>query len=502
MKWMKEGFKLLISRSDKEQKEFKQYNNLMVFSRIRLISIATICLAAFWAYMDWIIIKNGADRIYGETLIVLHSICVVISAAFIVFYNRIKDKNEKVKYPILDIVLKVYVFLYIFIGAASSINSQRYTGNIYSYIILSLIAAIAISLKPLYMLFAFGTNHIIFLIGTGILCKDTDLFLVKLVNATVMVVAAFLLSFVFYRHRMVEFFYRKELKENEENFKKLFYLNPYPAFITRMEDGKIIEANRRACSLLEIDSEELHSFYGIDCYIKNDSILALQEELMEHSSTYNRIVEYDFQGKHMWVTANYELIDYHGEKCILTGIMDITEIRKAEEELTHYASIDSLTGILNRRMGLKKLEELLGESKEDYLEFVLCFLDINNLKYINDTYGHGEGDRCILTFCNVIRDNLEEEDIFFRMGGDEFIIIFKDRNKSQSERVWNEILKQFHERNLQGEFPYKIMASHGLAYYQSGMDMDLEYIIEKADKQMYREKQQLRKEYCAKVGPE
>jgi predicted signal transduction protein with EAL and GGDEF domain len=83
-------------------------------------------------------------------------------------------------------------------------------------------------------------------------------------------------------------------------------------------------------------------------------------------------------GKQMWVTANYELIDYHGEKCILTGIMDITEIRKAEEELSHYASMDSLTEILNRRMGYKKLEELLHKSKEEAMEFTLCFLNIRS----------------------------------------------------------------------------------------------------------------------------
>lgn len=314
----------------------------------------------------------------------------------------------------------------------------------------------------------------IFLIGISILCKDMDLFLTKLVNATVLAGAAFLLGFIFYRHRMMEFFYRKELVENEENFKKLFYLNPYPVFITRLEDGKIIEANRKACSLLEINAEGLDSVDRIDCYIKNNSRLALQEELKEHHSTYNRIVEYDFKGKRMWVTANYELIDYHNEKCILTGIMDITEIRRAEEELTE-------------------------ETKECFLEFVLCFLDINNLKYVNDTYGHGEGDRYILIFCNIIKNKLKEEDIFFRMGGDEFIVVFRNKNKSQVENIWDEFMKQFDERNLQGEFPYNLMASHGLFYYCTGMDIDLEQMIEEADKQMYKEKQRLKKNIKPKI---
>lgn len=385
MEYMREGLKLLISRSDKEQDEFEKYNSMLVLSRIRLISLANIFLSIFWALMDWMIINNGADHIYSVALISMHIIIVVLSAMFLIFYRWVIHNRENENFHIISIASKIYVFLYIFFGAASSINSQRYTGNIYSYIILVLIAAIAFTLRPSVMLFEFGINHIIFLIGIGILCNDLNLLLAKLVNSTVFAGAAFLIGFIFYRHRMMEFFYRKKLMENEENFKKLFYSNPYPVFITRQKDGRIIEANKRAYKLMGMEAENLDSFNGIDNYIKNDSRLALEEELKEHSSTFNRIIEYDFNGKRKWVTANYEIIDYHNEKCILTGIMDITEIRKAEEELSHYASVDSLTGIMNRRMGLKKLEELLDEAKEEFLEFVLCFLDINNLKFVNDT---------------------------------------------------------------------------------------------------------------------
>ncbi len=498
MEWIKEGLKFLISRAGEEQKEFEEYNSLLVMGRIRLISLAAVFLTVFWAYMDWVIIKNGADRIFSETLVVMHTISTAASAAFLVFYNRVTGKYGNKNYRIISIILKIYVFLYILFGAISSINSQRYTGNVYSYIILSLIAGVAFTLKPSYMLFALGANHVIFLTGIGILCKDADQLFTKQANATVLAGAAFLLGFIFYRHRMREFFYRKELMESEENFKKLFYVNPYPVFITRLEDGKVIEASKRACSLIGINAEDLDNFDGIDFCIKNDSRLALQEELKEHNSSYNRIVEYDFQGRRMWVTANYELIDYHGEKCILTGIMDITEIRKAEEELSHYASTDSLTGILNRRMGLKKLEELLEKAEEGFMEFVLCFLDINNLKYVNDTYGHGEGDHYILTFCNIIRTKLSEEDIFFRMGGDEFIIVFMNKNKSQAENIWDGFIKQFDEQNLKGEVPYNIAASHGLFYYRTGMDTDMEQMIENADKQMYKEKQRSKKEYHKK----
>ncbi len=496
MNWMKEQLKLLKGCSAKEQREFERHNGQVVLGRIRIISLATIFLSFFWVYMDWIIVKNGAAKIYSIILISGHIISVAASVAIVIFYNKLIDMGKNNKYPILCRVLKLYVFLYILMGTVSSINSQNYTGNIYSYIILSLVVAMAMALAPSYMLIAYVVNHIIFLIGLWVLSNDVNIFIVNTMNATVLILVAFLLSAIFFRHRMVEFLYQKKLRENEENLKKIFYVNPYPTFITRMEDGKIIEANKRACSLLEIASEGLHRPFEINYFIKNDSKLALQEELIKHNSAYNRIVDYDFNGKHMWVTANYELIDYHGEKCILTGIMDITEIRKAEEELNQYAFTDTLTGILNRRMGIKK-EDLLAESKKGHLQFVLCFIDINNLKKINDTYGHNEGDRYILIVCDIIKRNLHKEDVFFRMGGDEFIIILKDLNKAQAENTWREIQQQFNKCNMNGELSYSIMASHGLFYYHSGMDIALNDIIEKADKQMYMEKQRFHAEYRA-----
>lgn len=134
------------------------------------------------------------------------------------------------------------------------------------------------------------------------------------------------------------------------------------------------------------------------------------------------------------------------------------------------------------------------EAKDSTIEFVLCFLDINNLKKVNDTYGHTEGDRYIITLCEMVQSKIQEEDIFFRLGGDEFIIIFRDKNKIQAENIWNEIKEQLIAKNEQEKNPYQIMASHGLVYYSSDLEIDLEEIIEKADKLMYKEKRKTKKD--------
>ncbi len=493
MKWIVEELKLLVKRFGEEQKEFEQYNSLLVLSRIRLISYAAMYISFFWVYMDWKFWINGAGPSYLLTLIVMHIASVIASAAFLVLYNKylVKSTNPY----LLFYSARIYVFLYILYGALASINSQRYFENIYSYLILSLIAAVAFTLRPLFMFFAFVINHIIFLIGMQTYINDKSIYLTKYVNSTVLIGAAFLIGYIFYRHRMQDFINNKKIRENEEMLKKLFYVNPYPVYITRLEDGTIIEANKRACSMLGISTDTEDPFNKIDGFMDRDNKLAVEKELQERNSVFDKIVEYEFNGKQMWVTANYEMIDYHGEKCILTGIMDITEIHKAEEELSHFASSDSLTGILNRRMGLIKLHELIEKAKKEYLEFVVCFLDINNLKYVNDSFGHAEGDRYILTLCGLINSMLSDKDIFFRLGGDEFIIVCRDKNKHQVEYFWTKVMECLEEKNQKEELPYHIMASHGVYYYCSGMDLDVNRIIDLADQQMYEEKQKHRKEY-------
>ncbi|ROR23969.1 PAS domain S-box-containing protein/diguanylate cyclase (GGDEF)-like protein [Mobilisporobacter senegalensis] len=489
MEWIREGLKLLaIKYNDQNKLDFEKYNSLLVLGRIRIISMATIVMAFYFMYFDYMAVRNGADKVYTKTLITAHMISVAASILFLLFYKRIIREDNKKNYKVITTIPKIYVFLYVLVGVISSVNSQRFTGNINSYIILSLIAAIGFTLKPWFMLCTLAANHMIFLRGIGILCKDINMLSTKQINSTAMIGVALILSISFYKFRMNDFIYKRKLKESEENFKKLFYVNPFPVFITRFEDGKLIKASERAYSLMGIREEETDDLSSIDLYMRDENRDSLTEKLKKNDSTYNHIVEYDINGKSIWATANHELIDYHGEKCILTGIMDITEIRKAEEELSQFASTDVLTGIMNRRIGLEKIQELINESKYRDMEFVLCFLDINDLKYVNDTYGHREGDSYIKTFCSLVKEEIHEDDVFFRMGGDEFIIVFMDKTISEAEIIWKRLMASFHRINKQEYMPYMITASHGLFYYRSGMEFDLEQIIDIADKQMYKEK--------------
>lgn len=473
--------------------EFERHNNILVLKRIRVISIATIFMSILFYLFDYITAMNGADKLYITTIVMLHTACVVASVLFLIINKKILNKKGLSRYGLHAVIASIYVFLYVFMGVLSSLNSQRYTGNIYSYVSLSLVAAVGFTLKPWIMLFTFGLNHVLLINGLAVFSKDFNTLSVKQLNATTMVGIAILFSYFFYKLRLNEYLVHKKLSESEENFRKLFYVNPFPVFIIRIRDGKIVKASAQALKIMQIEEKGLDKLESFNLHMKNTSSEFL-EEIRSKNSIYNRIVKYELNGKSMWVTANYELIKYENEDCVLTGFMDITEIRKVEAELSQYAYTDVLTGVLNRRMGVKQVEELTQRDSLNSIEFVLCFLDMNELKSVNDTYGHGQGDNYIKTFCQVVNEEIGNKDIFFRMGGDEFIIVFLEKTLVETENIWEKIINRFYELSKEMGISISRAASHGLYHYKAGDDVTVEEMIELADKQMYEEKIMHKKE--------
>ena len=99
---------------------------------------------------------------------------------------------------------------------------------------------------------------------------------------------------------------------------------------------------------------------------------------------------------------------------------DLRLIRSELETLTYN---DQLTGIPNRRGLFKVLEELIADQDK---KFVLCYLDLNKFKNVNDTFGHRAGDIVLRHFSGIIMRHVDKRHIFARIGGDEFILVFKN----------------------------------------------------------------------------
>ncbi|KAJ52622.1 diguanylate cyclase (GGDEF)-like protein [Clostridium tetanomorphum] len=152
------------------------------------------------------------------------------------------------------------------------------------------------------------------------------------------------------------------------------------------------------------------------------------------------------------------------------------------------ASIDSMTGVLNRGFGLKKLKEAMKYSTLNRHNLVICFIDIDKLKNINDTFGHSEGDRLLKKVTEVIKECIRDYDFIFRVGGDEFILVFNNAKKYEIKAITNDINKKLEYINKKEEFKYSISISMGFAKFDFNKNMTLENLIKEADRQMYKNK--------------
>ena len=159
-----------------------------------------------------------------------------------------------------------------------------------------------------------------------------------------------------------------------------------------------------------------------------------------------------------------------------------------EEELKKFAHYDVLTGCCNRGYGLSLLDQQFKLAHRKKYLLLLAYIDIDKFKYINDTFGHKEGDIDLKEVANLFKSTLREIDIICRMGGDEFLLIFPDSSLENAPLIRERLSKNLEKLNQKLAKPYKINFSIGLSYYNPSNPLSMEELIRIADENMYKEK--------------
>ncbi len=164
---------------------------------------------------------------------------------------------------------------------------------------------------------------------------------------------------------------------------------------------------------------------------------------------------------------------------------DITRRKLAESETKRLAVLDPMTGILNRKSGVECIERHMKASKKRRRHLTVCYIDLDNLKSVNDNYGHREGDRAIRAAVSLIKKAIRSSDTMCRLGGDEILIVFPDTGIDQSMHAVERITELMEQRNAKSSAHWKMQFSYGLAEYTPAMKCRAEDLIEIADKNMY-----------------
>jgi diguanylate cyclase (GGDEF)-like protein len=181
--------------------------------------------------------------------------------------------------------------------------------------------------------------------------------------------------------------------------------------------------------------------------------------------------------------------DSTGEPIRLMGTaLDITERKRSQDRLEYLAQHDSLTGLPNRMLLFDRLRQAIALARRGNCFGALLFLDLDNFKELNDTFGHAAGDRLLVLVGERLRAGVREVDTVARSGGDEFLIVLNSLQSPEACRVVGDaVLSVFGAPFTLDGNDVRVNASVGMAIFPQDGD-DAESLVRQADAVMYRSK--------------
>jgi diguanylate cyclase (GGDEF)-like protein/PAS domain S-box-containing protein len=173
-----------------------------------------------------------------------------------------------------------------------------------------------------------------------------------------------------------------------------------------------------------------------------------------------------------------------------TGIIrDITKRRKLEDRLRASSLTDELTGLLNRRGFITLSEKQLQISKRYRKHFSILFLDLNDMKTINDAFGHKTGDLALTDAANILKKTFRSSDIIARIGGDEFtVLMVESQNPDIQKHAVENILRNVRIHNNKMKRSYRLSFSIGIASFDPENPCSIDDLLVRADTLMYENK--------------
>jgi len=258
---------------------------------------------------------------------------------------------------------------------------------------------------------------------------------------------------------------------------------PELIIVADQENENVLYCNRcdREKILNRGEDEKLCSLCGNDlkiCRMVMDSEIVRGTKDWEISGT---------DGQNYYRSTSYPII-WEGQDALVHIVEDITKDKREELNLTGLVYRDPGTGFYNRRFMLDCIETALGKGEA----FTFVFIDIDGLKFVNDNFGHTEGDAYIQRIGEAIQNAFRISDVVARLGGDEFGAMLPKCKKEVATRIMNRLYEDLRKDKDSG---YQKSLSYGFTEVSSGSHLTPDEIIRKADREMYECKRQHKKLY-------
>jgi diguanylate cyclase (GGDEF)-like protein/PAS domain S-box-containing protein len=258
-------------------------------------------------------------------------------------------------------------------------------------------------------------------------------------------------------------------------------------------DGQIIEANKAAEDAYGYRRDELLllNIYNLN---NNEDLLIVKRKMQEASvngitfeSTH---IRKDGSSFPVEVSSHGSVV---GNEIILGSVIrDISDRKRIEDNLRYYASHDALTSAPNRYVLEETYEQMIFEINSKNKTGALLLIDVDNFKFINDTFGHTVGDMVLVNMVAIIKENIRKEDLLARLGGDEFAVLLNKVTLEEADIVAENLRCEIEKSKMRDDncvisFGYTI--SIGVAPIHNGSG-EFRDVISRADYALYKSKEQ------------
>jgi len=286
------------------------------------------------------------------------------------------------------------------------------------------------------------------------------------------------------------------LRESEARLRKLFEAIP-EAVMVHDEEGNILHINDVGAKRLEWSMEDLVG-KNLREFVKPENALLISDHVRKARTNGSCSFETTYvarTGRHIVAEVNERPIELEGNNVILSVARDITERKRAEQQLAYMATHDSLTDLPNRVLFNDRLTLALAQAHRHQHKLAVMLLDLDRFKDINDTLGHSVGDQLLRVASKRLKRLLRKSDTLARMGGDEFLFLVSDMARLENAtEVARKILESFREPFLVEDHELHTTASMGITIFPDDGD-DADTLLKNADIAMYSAKQKGRNNY-------
>ncbi|MGZ8548307.1 MAG: EAL domain-containing protein [Sulfuricurvum sp.] len=292
--------------------------------------------------------------------------------------------------------------------------------------------------------------------------------------------------------------------ELEKEKSKLYLEVASVMFLVLDTEGKIVLLNPKGCEVLGVTKEEAIGKDWFDTFVAREHLTRTKELFTAVVEGQQEMVEY-YENNVRTSSGEERIIGWHNTLLRdLSGKIsgtfssgdDITKMHESEKEIQRMAHYDALTNLPNRLLLSARLEHSLQRAQREKTKLVVLYVDIDNFREINESYGYGIGDFIIKYVSSKMETLIRHEDTISRVGGDEFVILLeKIQDVSECERTLKQIIYLFTEPVNTSEGDLKLSVSIGISLYPDDGESG-ETLLKNADIALRRAKEAGESSYC------